>query len=154
MDGHVSLLHVFVTYIQSVSGEKFYILGGHSTTQSQQKKLYMYMCHIPNGFRDRAISLYSSRIVDKKEILHTVCNTGIYCSSDKVGTVYLRKFHRQHQCTLQLVWGHGVLLDCTVYSEIALSRKPFGIEHMYFYTFLLRMTGTMSSSWDALHVNE
>jgi hypothetical protein len=36
----------------------------------------------------RAISLYSSRIVDKKEMLRTVSNTGIYCSSDKVGTVY------------------------------------------------------------------
>jgi hypothetical protein len=53
------------------------------------KKFYMYMCPIPKGFRDRAISLYSSKIVDKKEILRTVSNTGIYCSSDKVGTVYL-----------------------------------------------------------------
>jgi hypothetical protein len=33
------------------------------------------MCPIPNGFRDRAISLYSSKIVDKKEILRTVSNT-------------------------------------------------------------------------------
>jgi hypothetical protein len=24
------------------------------------KKVYMYICHVPNGFRDRAISLYSS----------------------------------------------------------------------------------------------
>jgi hypothetical protein len=36
------------------------------------------MCPFPNGFRDRAISLYSSKIVDKKEILRTVSNTGIY----------------------------------------------------------------------------
>jgi hypothetical protein len=36
------------------------------------------MCPIPNGFRNRAISLYSSKIVDKKEILLTVSNTGIY----------------------------------------------------------------------------
>jgi hypothetical protein len=49
----------------------------------------MYMCPIPNGFRDKAISLYSSKIVDKKEMLHTVSNTGIYFSSDKVGTDYL-----------------------------------------------------------------
>jgi hypothetical protein len=48
----------------------------------------MYMYPIPRGFRDRAVSLYSSRIVDKKEILHTVSNTGIYYSSDKVGTGY------------------------------------------------------------------
>jgi hypothetical protein len=47
------------------------------------------MCPIPNGFRDRDISLYNSKIVDKKEILRTVSNTRIYCSSDKVGTVYL-----------------------------------------------------------------
>jgi len=34
--------------------------------------------------------MYNHRIVDKKEILciHTVSNTGIYCSSGRVGTVY------------------------------------------------------------------
>jgi hypothetical protein len=54
-----------------------------------------------------------------------------------------------------------VLLVCTVYSvlysEIALSRKPLGIGHVYIYTFLLRMTDTMTSqnvdftSWDTLY---
>jgi hypothetical protein len=53
------------------------------------KKVYMYMCPFLNGFRGRAISLYSSKIVGKKEILQTVSDTGIYCSSDKVVTVYL-----------------------------------------------------------------
>jgi hypothetical protein len=52
------------------------------------KKLYMYMCPIPNSFRDRAISLYSPKIIDNKEILRTVSNTGIYCSSDQVGTLF------------------------------------------------------------------
>jgi hypothetical protein len=33
------------------------------------------------------VSLYSSNTVDKKEVLHTVSNTGIYCSSDEVGAV-------------------------------------------------------------------
>jgi hypothetical protein len=57
---------------------------------------------------------------------------------------------------------HGVLLACTVYivpySEIALSRKPFGIGHMYIYTVLLRMNDIMSSqiidlsSWDMLYI--
>jgi hypothetical protein len=54
-----------------------------------KKKVYIYMCPFPNGFRDRDISLYSSKIVDQKETLRIVSNTGIYCSSDKVGTVYL-----------------------------------------------------------------
>jgi hypothetical protein len=39
------------------------------------------MCPIPNDFRDRAMWMYSYKIVDKKEILRTVSN--IYCSSDK-----------------------------------------------------------------------
>jgi hypothetical protein len=47
------------------------------------------MCPFPNGFRDGANSLYSSKTVDKKEILRTVSNNGIYYSSDKVGTVYV-----------------------------------------------------------------
>jgi hypothetical protein len=45
------------------------------------------MCPIPNGFRDRTVPLYSSKIVYKNEILRTVYNIGIYCSSDDVGTV-------------------------------------------------------------------
>jgi len=54
------------------------------------KNVYMNMCPIPNDFRDRAIWMYNRKIVDKKEILHvcTVSNTGIYCSSDRVGIVY------------------------------------------------------------------
>jgi hypothetical protein len=54
---------------------------------SNQKSIYMWFD--PNGFRARAISLHISKIVDKKEILRTVSNTGIYCSSYQVGTVYL-----------------------------------------------------------------
>jgi hypothetical protein len=49
------------------------------------------MCRFPNGFRDRDISLYSTKIVNKKEILRTVSNNDIYCSSDKVGIVYISK---------------------------------------------------------------
>jgi hypothetical protein len=76
-----------VETIQGVPGGKVNIIGGHTVCHFKQK-VYMYMCSIPNGFQDRAVSFYSSKIVDK-EILHTVSNTGIYCSSDKVGTVYL-----------------------------------------------------------------
>jgi hypothetical protein len=52
----------------------------------------MYICPNTKGFQDTVISLYSSKIVDKKEILRTVSNSGIYCSSDKDGTVYLVQF--------------------------------------------------------------
>jgi hypothetical protein len=48
--------------IQSVPGGKVNILGGHSIGHSKQEIVYMYMCPIPNGFSDRDISLYSSKI--------------------------------------------------------------------------------------------
>jgi hypothetical protein len=54
--------HVF-SHIQDVQGGKVNILGGCSIGHSKQKKkkkVYMYMCPIPNGFRDRTISLYST----------------------------------------------------------------------------------------------
>jgi hypothetical protein len=46
-------------FIQIVSRLNVNVLGGHSIGQSKQK-VYMYMCLISNGFRDRAISLYST----------------------------------------------------------------------------------------------
>jgi hypothetical protein len=46
--------------IQIIPGEKVDIIGGHSIGHSKQK-FYMHVCPIPNGFRDRAISLYSNR---------------------------------------------------------------------------------------------
>jgi hypothetical protein len=56
--------------IQDVAGGKAKILGGYIIGHSKQYiYLYMFMCPIPNGFRDRDISLYSCKIVDKKEIL-------------------------------------------------------------------------------------
>ena len=46
---------------QGVPGGKVNIQGGHSIGHYKQK-VYMYMCPIQNGFRDRDISLYSSLI--------------------------------------------------------------------------------------------
>jgi hypothetical protein len=45
--------------MQSVPGGKVNILGDHSICHSEQKSVYV-QCSIPNGFLDRAISLYSS----------------------------------------------------------------------------------------------
>jgi len=52
----------------------------------------MYTCPIAYGFRDRGLSLYSCKIVDKRGILCTVSNIGIYRSNVKVGTVYLIQY--------------------------------------------------------------
>jgi hypothetical protein len=56
-------------FIQNVPGRKVNVLWGHTIGHSTQiKKLYMDMYLIPNGFRDKAISQYSSKIVDKEDI--------------------------------------------------------------------------------------
>jgi hypothetical protein len=62
-------MHVYI--VHTYTGGKVSILGGHSIGQSKQK-MYMYMCPIPNSFGDRDISLYSSKIVDKKDILYLI----------------------------------------------------------------------------------
>jgi hypothetical protein len=53
--------------------------------------VYMYMCPIPNGFRDRAISLYST--------LYTVQTSNTSCSHRSCTEIEL--FHSTvHSCTL------------------------------------------------------
>jgi hypothetical protein len=64
----------------------------YSTSQNidhYKYKLYVYVCHIPTAFRDKAVSLYISKLINKRKMLHTICNISTNFSSDKVGTVYL-----------------------------------------------------------------
>jgi hypothetical protein len=126
------------------------------------KTVYTYMYLIPNGFRDRAIWLYGSKIVDRKEILHTVSNSGIYVQVAKL-VQFTYTFPKippstsMHSVTGVRTWRVAQLYN-VLYREITLSRKPFGIGHMHIYTFLLRMTDTMTSqnidlsSWDILYI--
>jgi hypothetical protein len=51
--------HKYKAHIEGVPGGKVNNLGGHSIGHSKQK-LCMYMCPIPNGFRNRAILPYST----------------------------------------------------------------------------------------------
>jgi hypothetical protein len=80
-------LHCDLAIKQDVPGGEVSILGGHSIGHSKQcictcvlfrtvSEIMLFHCTVP-------------KIVDKKEILRTVSNTSIYCSSDKVDTVYL-----------------------------------------------------------------
>jgi hypothetical protein len=59
--------------VYRVSHEEGSVFWEVTVSAILSKKVHMYMCPI------RAISLYSSKIVDKKVILRTVSNTGIYC---------------------------------------------------------------------------
>jgi hypothetical protein len=47
-----------VRSIQDVPRAKVNILLGYDIGHSKKKTVYMYMCPIPNGFRDRTLSLY------------------------------------------------------------------------------------------------
>jgi hypothetical protein len=82
----VNIIMLFLTnkpsdkvYIQCAPGGKVSIQGGHSIGHSKQKNV-ICTCVLLRRV---------SEIVDKKEILRTVSDTGIYCSSDKLGTVYI-----------------------------------------------------------------
>jgi hypothetical protein len=79
------------------------------------------MCPISNGFRDRAMSLHSPKIVDKKEVIRTVSKTGIYRSSDSWcslrSIIHFRKSHRQqHSASRVRTWHVARLynVQCTV----------------------------------------
>ena len=76
-------------FVYKVSQEEKSIFWEVIVSVILSKSVYMNMCPTPNGFRDRTIWMYNRKIVEK-EILRvsTVSNTGIYCSSDRVGTVY------------------------------------------------------------------
>jgi hypothetical protein len=121
------------------------------------KKLYMYVCPIPNGFRDRAISLYSPQIVDKKEILRTVPNTCIHCSSNKVGTVYLVQHIFENSadnmnalcnsCEDMACSKSECIFTCLYEGDNIHSSIPETVRNWIptRYTFLFPMTDTMTS---------
>ena len=77
------------------------------------KKLYMNMCPIPNGFRDRAIWMQTAELLIRKRyyeyVLFLIPVFIVQVTELVKFIINVRKFHRQHQRTLQLVWGHGVL---------------------------------------------
>jgi hypothetical protein len=70
---------------------KVTILGGHSTGHPKQKG-GIYTCVIFQTVSKIELFHYSSKTGDKKEILRTVPNTGINCSSDKVGLICTLKY--------------------------------------------------------------
>jgi hypothetical protein len=79
------------------------------------KKVYTYMCPIPNSFQDRAISLYSSKIVWwERDITYCFWYWYLFFKWQSwyslPSIIHFWKFQSQQQCTLQLVWEHGILL--------------------------------------------
>jgi hypothetical protein len=143
-----------------VPGGKVNIVGGHSIGHSKQN-VCMYVCLIPNSFWDRTMDVMA-RIKERQDALRRVAkcvdvDSGIF-------EIVLYKVN----CTNFVTWTtntnirkvHNISFLSTIlelYSEMALYRKPLRVGHIYIYTFLLRMTDTMTSqnidisSWDNLY---
>jgi hypothetical protein len=145
-------------------GWKVSILGGHIIGHSRQKWCIMYMCPSPNCFWDRAISLYST--LYRRATCHVLTwvakcihvNSGIfenilYYVNPAIFVTWRRNTGVKSVSNISFL---STILE--MYSEITLPRKRFGVEHVYIYNFLLRMTYTMISlstdlsSWDSLHI--
>ena len=80
---------VFFSCIHGVPGGMVNILRGYSIGHSKQKTLHEHVSYSERFPRQSHLNA-NHKTVDKKEILRvrTFSNTGIYCSSDRVGTVY------------------------------------------------------------------
>jgi hypothetical protein len=120
-------------------------LGKHSTIQnSAHRKLLLVFFNSSSG-----ISVTEAVNVQCISILSIYEDVQLHTNS--------------HASDSGVVWREGrIILDDKsklLYSEIALPRKPFGIGHMYMYTFLLRMTDIMTSqnidlfSWHILYIS-
>jgi hypothetical protein len=112
--------------MQSVPGGKANILWGHS------------ICHCPKGFHCTVPKL----LVRKTGYLLFLITVFIgkwqsWYSLPSI--IHFRNFH-WHQCVLQLVWGHGVLLVCTV-KQLYLGNRS---EYDTCTQFLCRVTDTVT----------
>jgi hypothetical protein len=58
--GYVLYVYNIVNSIYKVSQEERSVFWGVMVSVILSKELYTYMCPIPNGLRERAISLYST----------------------------------------------------------------------------------------------
>jgi hypothetical protein len=150
--------------IHGIRGGEVNILGSHSTGHSKQKSVYVCVLFWTVS-EVELFWLYSSRIVDMREILHTVSSTGTYCSSDKVGTVYLVEYIFKNStidisalCNSCEYMAHcsSVQCKCTAYWSSSVSETVRNRTRVHIH-FLLRMTDTMTSqnielsSWVTLY---
>jgi hypothetical protein len=74
--GTIRILHflprLLVSWLYRVSQNEWSIFQEVIVSVILSMKLYMYMCPGPNGFRDTAISLYSSKTVHCKDEQHAM----------------------------------------------------------------------------------
>ena len=107
--------------IQSVPGRKVNILGGHSIGHSKQKCLHEHVYCFEWFPRCTTAKL----LIWKRYYVYVLFLIPVFIVKVTELVEFLiniRKFHRQHQRTLQLVWRHGVLF-VWVRLDVSLCRR-------------------------------
>jgi hypothetical protein len=120
-------------HIQAVLGGKVNILGGHSISHSKQNKwtctcvlfrtvseIQLFHCTVPNCWQERDVTycLYYRYLLFKWQSWYS-----LPC------IIHFRKFHRQHQWTLQIAWGHGVYNEHRGTRKVQTANQDTSIGH-------------------------
>jgi hypothetical protein len=74
--------------MHTVPGEKINILVGHSIGHFKQKEVYIYTCVLFLTVSEIYLFHSTAPKLAIRKRYYTFYNTGIYCSNDRVGTVY------------------------------------------------------------------
>jgi len=105
---------LFYHCIQDVPRGKVNILGGHSIGHSKQKYIFIWTCVLFRMVSE--IELFecttAKLLIRKRYYVYALFLIPVFIVQETElvqFVINVRKFRRQHQCTLQLVWRHGVL---------------------------------------------
>ena len=101
-----------ILFILGVPGGKVYILGGQCIGHSKQKTVWT--CVLFRTLSEiEAFECTTAKLLIRKRyyeyVLFLIPVFIVQVTELVQFIINVRKFHRQHQCTLQLVRGHGVL---------------------------------------------
>jgi hypothetical protein len=106
---------IILSFIHRISQEERSIFWEVIVSVILSKNIYMYMCPVPNGFRDRANSLYSSLDLAPNIVLSSGMWIGVKhqlavvtADSDNVGVLWKRR----HISTIP-----NIVICCTLFSH-------------------------------------
>jgi hypothetical protein len=95
--------------------EERWIFGEVIVSVILGRKVYMYMCSIPNGFRDRAISLY------RRSTRHVLTRVAIHCTDEQ---------HAMSSHELQRHWyWRRNFRKCIILDKLCRPQLPRGLRH-------------------------
>jgi hypothetical protein len=103
--------------IQGVPGGNVNILGGQGINHSKQKSIYTYVLFWTVSEIELFHCTVARLLIKRYYVLYLIPVFIVFKWQNWYSlprTIHFRKFRRQYQSTLPLVWGHGVLLICSL----------------------------------------